>query len=170
MSTSDMTSDKITNLVTMTTPANKNLTDAPLAIFFHRFEKLITMGLVVLISIMILAAFWGLVIEIYHLVLHGAFSKLDHKAFQSAFGMIMTLLIAIEFSRVIMHSYVDKGHEIIVKTVVLIAILAVSRQFIVSEMEAISPLSLAALAFSLLSLGITYWIMERAPVPTVDKE
>lgn len=131
--------------------------------FFHRFETFITMGLVVLISIMILAAFWGLVIETYHLVLHGAFNTLDHRAFQSAFGMIMTLLIAIEFSRIIMHTYIEDGHEIIVKTVVLIAILAVSRQFIVSEMEAMSPLSLAALAFSLLSLGVTYWIMERAP-------
>jgi len=77
----------------------------------------------------------------------------------------MTLLIAIEFSRIIMHTYLENGREIIVKTVVLIAILAVSRQFIVSEMQAISPLSLAALAFSLLSLGITYWIMERAPLP-----
>ncbi len=131
--------------------------------FFHRFETFITMGLVVLISIMILAAFWGLVIETYHLVLHGAFNTLDHRAFQSAFGMIMTLLIAIEFSRIIMHTYIEDGHEIIVKTVVLIAILAVSRQFIVSEMEAMSPLSLAALAFALLSLGVTYWIMERAP-------
>ncbi|MDX8379954.1 MAG: phosphate-starvation-inducible PsiE family protein [Gallionella sp.] len=153
----------------MKTP-EKNISDLPLIIFLHRFDKFITMGLVVLISIMVLSAFWGLVIEIYHLVLHGAFNTLDLKAFQSAFGMIMTLLIAIEFSRVIMHSYVNKSHEIIVKTVVLIAILAVSRQFIVSEMDVIAPLSLAALAFSLLSLGLTYWIMERAPVPTVGKE
>jgi uncharacterized membrane protein (DUF373 family) len=136
-----------------------------LSMIFHRFETMITGGLVILISVMILAAFWGLVIETYHLVLQGAFNTLDHRAFQSAFGMIMTLLIAIEFSRIIMHTYLENGREIIVKTVVLIAILAVSRQFIVSEMQAISPLSLAALAFSLLSLGITYWIMERAPLP-----
>ena len=140
-----------------------------ISVFFHRFETFITMGLVGLISIMIFAAFWGLIVETYHLVLHGAFNTLDHKAFQSAFGMIMTLLIAIEFSRIIMHTYMEDGHEIIVKTVVLIAILAVSRQFIVSEMEAISPSSLAALAFSLLALGITYWIMERAPLTTNSK-
>jgi uncharacterized membrane protein (DUF373 family) len=133
--------------------------------FFHQFEVFVMMGLVILISIMILAAFWGLVVETYHLVLHGAFNTLDHSAFQSAFGMVMTLLIAIEFSRIIMHTYIEDGREVIVKTVVLIAILAVSRQFIVSEMADISALTLAGLAFSLLSLGITYWIMERAPLP-----
>jgi hypothetical protein len=56
---------------------------------FHRFESFITMGIVGLVSIMILAAFWGLSIETYHLVLHGAFDTIDHKAFQSAFGMVM---------------------------------------------------------------------------------
>ena len=136
---------------------------------FQRFESLITLGLVMLISVMILAAFWGLLIETYHLVLHGAFDTLDHKAFQSAFGMVMTLLIAIEFSRIIVHTHSGDGRESMVKTVVLIAILAVSRQFIVSEMEAISPLTLAALAFSLLSLGVTYWIMERATLLKNDK-
>jgi uncharacterized membrane protein (DUF373 family) len=141
---------------------NENSEQNALLIIFRRFESLITVGLVILISIMILAAFWGLLIETYHLVLHGAFDTLDHKAFQSAFGMVMTLLIAIEFSRIIVHTHSGDGRESMVKTVVLIAILAVSRQFIVSEMEAISPLTLAALAFSLLSLGVTYWIMERA--------
>lgn len=135
---------------------------------FHRFETLIVTGLVILISIMILAAFWGLAIETYRLVLQGAFDSLDHKAFQSAFGMIMTLLIAIEFNHTIMHANADDGREVIVKTVVLIAILAVARQFVVFELQTASPLTLAALAFSLLSLGIVYWLMERTP-SSIDK-
>jgi uncharacterized membrane protein (DUF373 family) len=142
---------------------NEEITKSFISKTFHRFETLITIGIVVLISIMILAAFWGLVIETYHLVLHGAFDTLDHKAFQSAFGMVMTLLIAIEFNRTVMHAYIEKGREVIVKTVVLVSILAVSRQFIVFEIETISPFTLSALAFSLLSLGIVYWLMERTP-------
>lgn len=128
---------------------------------FHRFERFITIGLVILISIMILAAFWGLIIETYQLLLHGAFERLDHKAFQSAFGMIMTLLIAIEFNHTIIHSHVSSGRHVIVKTVVLVSILAVARQFIVLELEVVSPIVLTALAFSLLSLGIVYWLMAR---------
>jgi uncharacterized membrane protein (DUF373 family) len=123
---------------------------------FHRFEVLIISGLVILISIMILAAFCGLVIETYHLVLHGAFDSLNHKAFQSAFGMIMTLLIALEFNHTIMHANAKTGRDVIVKTVVLISILAVSRQFVIFELESISAFTLIALAFSLLSLGIVY--------------
>ena len=142
---------------------NEEITKTFVLKTFHRFESLIVTGLVILISIMILAAFWGLVVETYHLVLQGAFDSLDHKAFQSAFGMIMTLLIAVEFNHTIMHANSDDGRELIVKTVVLIAILAVARQFVVFELETASPLTLAALAFSLLSLGIVYWLMERIP-------
>jgi uncharacterized membrane protein (DUF373 family) len=145
---------------------NEEIIKSFISKIFNRFETLITMGIVVLISVMILAAFWGLIIEIYHLILHGASDTLDHKAFQSAFGMIMTLLIAIEFNRTIMLAYIEKGREVIVKTVVLVSILAVSRQFIVFEVETISPLILIALAVSLLSLGIVYWLMARTPSPS----
>jgi uncharacterized membrane protein (DUF373 family) len=147
---------------------NEEIIKSFISKIFHRFETLITMVIAVLISIMILAALWGLIIETYHLVLRGAFDTLDHKAFQSSFGMIMTLLIAIEFNRTIMLAYMEKGREVIVKTVVLVSILAVSRQFIVLEIDAISPLILIALAVSLLSLGIVYWLMERTPSSSAE--
>jgi len=140
---------------------NEDLTKSLISRYFNRFELLITTGIIVLISVMILAAFWGLVVETYHLVLHGAFDKLDHKAFQSAFGMIMTLLIAIEFSYTIMNAYMGESREVIVKNVVLVSILAIARQFIVFEVETFSPLILFALAASLMSLGIVYWLMGR---------
>jgi uncharacterized membrane protein (DUF373 family) len=129
---------------------------------YHAFETIITIGIVILISIMILAAFSSLVVETYHLVLHVTIDTPDHRAFQSVFGMVMTLLIAIEFNKTVVHAYTGRGREVIVKTVVLVSILAVSRQFIVTEIETISPFTLAALAFSLLSLGIVYWLLERA--------
>ena len=132
---------------------------------FHRFEALIVSGLVILISVMILAAFWGLIVETYHLVLHGAFDSLNHKAFQSAFGMIMTLLIALEFNHTIIHANAKNGRDAIVKTVVLISILAVARQFVIFELESIHAITLIALAFSLLSLGVVYWLIDR-PLPS----
>ena len=142
---------------------NRDLTNSLLSRYFNRFELLITTGIIVLIAVMILSAFWGLVVETYHLVHHGAFDKLDHKAFQAAFGMIMTLLIAIEFSYTIMNSYMGKSRAVIVKNVVLVSILAIAREFIVFEAETISPLILFALAASLLSLGIVYWLMDQSP-------
>ncbi|MES1982670.1 MAG: phosphate-starvation-inducible PsiE family protein [Pseudomonadota bacterium] len=132
---------------------------------FHTFEILITRGLVLIISILILSAFWGLVVETYHVVWEGALRTFDHKSFQSAFGIIMTLLIAIELNRTLLHMTEQTNRVIIVKTVILVAILAVSRQFIVFEMESSSAITLAALAFALLTLGAVYRLMER-PRPT----
>jgi uncharacterized membrane protein (DUF373 family) len=140
---------------------NQDLTKTFVSRYFNRFELIITTGIIALISVMILAAFWGLVVETYHLVYHGAFDKLDHKAFQAAFDMIMTLLIAIEFSYTIMNAYMGKSREVIVKNVVLVSILAIARQFIVFEVETMSPMIVFALAASLLSLGIVYWLMDR---------
>lgn len=148
---------------------NEDLTKTFISRYFNRFELIITSGIIILISVMILAAFWGLVVETYHLVHHGAFDKLDHKAFQSVFGMIMTLLIAIEFSYTIMNAYMGKSREVIVKNVVLVSILAIARQFIVFEVETISPMILFALAASLLSLGTVYWMMGRASLPDARK-
>jgi uncharacterized membrane protein (DUF373 family) len=148
---------------------NEDLTKTFVSRYFNRFELIITTGIIVLISVMILAAFWGLVVETYHLVYHGAFDKLNHKAFQAAFGMIMTLLIAIEFSYTIMNAYMGKSREVIVKNVVLVSILAIARQFIVFEVETISPMILLALAVSLLSLGIVYWLMDRTSLSDAGK-
>jgi uncharacterized membrane protein (DUF373 family) len=148
---------------------HEDLTKTFVSRYFNRFELIITTGIIVLISVMILAAFWGLVVETYHLVHHGAFDKLNHKAFQATFGMIMTLLIAIEFSYTIMNAYMGKSREVIVKNVVLVSILAIARQFIVFEVETISPMILLALAASLLSLGIVYWLMDRTSSPDAGK-
>ncbi len=147
---------------------NQDLAKSRLSKYFNRFDLIITTGIIFLISIMILSAFWGLVVEVYHLVHRGALEKLDHNAFQSAFGMIMILLIAIEFSYTIMNAYMGKSREVIVKNVVLVSILAVARQFIVFEVETVSPLVLFALAASLLSLGIVYWLMGRRPPSPED--
>lgn len=128
---------------------------------YQRFEHGVTAILAILVSIMILTALWGLVVEIYHLVLHGAFDHLNHQAFQSVFGMILTLLIALEFSHSIIHPTSRSAGVIKTRTIVLIAILAISRQFIVFELQANSAQVLAALAVSLLALGVVYRLIRE---------
>ncbi len=127
---------------------------------YQRFEQAVTAVLAMLISIMVLAALWGLIVEIYHLVLQGA-NHLDHQAFQAVFSMILTLLIALEFSHSIIHPTSRSGGMIKTQTIVLIAILAISRQFIVFELQSDSAAILAALAASLLALGIVYRLIRE---------
>ena len=129
--------------------------------FHQRFEQGVTSVLAILISIMVLTALWGLVVEVYHLVLRGAFDHLDHQTFQKVFGTILTLLIALEFSHSIIHPNMRNGGIIKTQTIVLIAILAISRQYIVFEFQADSARVLAALAVSLLALGIVYRLIRE---------
>ncbi|MDU7588409.1 MAG: phosphate-starvation-inducible PsiE family protein, partial [Acidovorax sp.] len=85
---------------------------------------------------------------------------LDHKVFQTVFAMIMTLLIAMEFKHSIVKVALRKESVIQVKTVILIAILALARKFIILDPD-VDPAKVAALAGAILALGLTYWLMRE---------
>jgi uncharacterized membrane protein (DUF373 family) len=69
------------------------------------------------------------------------------------------LLIAMEFNHSILQA-MDRLHRIIqVKTVVLISILALARKFIILNIEATPALTIIALGFAVIALGVVYWLM-----------
>jgi uncharacterized membrane protein (DUF373 family) len=74
--------------------------------------------------------------------------------------MIMTLLIALEFKHSIIKVALRRDSIIQVKTVILIALIALSRKFVILDVET-SPAKIAALAFALLTLGLVYWLMRE---------
>lgn len=123
---------------------------------YQRFEHVVTSVVATLNAVMILAALWGLMVEVYHLAWRGTFDTLSHQAFQSVFGMMLTLLIALEFGHSIVHPNSRSGGIIKTQTIILIAILAISREFIVFQMETYSALLLFAYAALLLALGVVY--------------
>lgn len=128
---------------------------------YQQFEHVITSVVATLNAVMILAALWGLIVEVYHLAWRGAYDTLNHSAFQSVFGMMLTLLIALEFGHSIVHPNSRSGGIIKTRTIMLIAILAISREFIVFQMETYSWLLLFAYAASLLALGIVYRLIRE---------
>jgi hypothetical protein len=69
---------------------------------YLKFEHAVVLVLTALISIIIVSAIWKLAIKIlYSLVLSDTFDLTDLAAFQSVFGMIFTVIIALEFKRTI---------------------------------------------------------------------
>ena len=72
-----------------------------------------------------------LVARIVPLLLSGAIDPLEHDVFQALFGMIMTLLIAMELKHSIVRVALRRSSIIQVKTVVLIALIALSRKFVI---------------------------------------
>jgi uncharacterized membrane protein (DUF373 family) len=93
-------------------------------------------------------------------------------AFQTLFGTIMTLLIAMEFKHSIIPAALRQESVVQVKTVILIALLALSRKFIILDTAATQAATIGALAGATLVLGIVYWLLrerdDRSAVSTHD--
>ena len=95
------------------------------------------------------------------LLIGGALDPLDYEVFQSLFGKIMTLLIALEFKHSIIRVAIRRDNVIQVKTVILIALLALSCKFVILDISATNAATIAALAGATLVLGVVYWLLRE---------
>lgn len=128
--------------------------------FYERFEQAIALIVSGVIMVVIVISLFQLIRTVFILLFLGAFNPLDHKVFQTVFGMILTLLIAMEFKHSIIKVALRRDSIIRVKTVVLIALIALSRKFVLLEADA-NPASVAALAGASLALGGVYWLLRE---------
>ncbi len=128
--------------------------------FYERFEQLIALVLSGVIAVVIVISMFQLIRVVFTLLLVDALNPLDHSVFQTVFGAIMTVLIAMEFKHSIIKVAQRKESIIQVKTVLLISILALSRKFIILPPD-ISPAKLGGLAGTILALGVTYWLLRE---------
>jgi uncharacterized membrane protein (DUF373 family) len=128
--------------------------------FYERFEQVVALALSGVIAVIVVVSLLQLVQVVFTLLVLDAFNPLDHKVFQTVFGMIMTLLIAMEFKHSIIRVALRRDSIIQVKTVVLIALLALSRKFVILDPD-IGPGKIAALAGATLALGVVYWLLRE---------
>jgi uncharacterized membrane protein (DUF373 family) len=133
----------------------------PIMSVYERFEQVVAVVLSLVIATVIVLALVQLVIRVVLLLLSGAIDPLEHDVFQALFGMIMTLLIAMEFKHSIVLVAFRRSSIIQVKTVVLIALIALSRKFVVLDSSATSASTIAALAGATLVLGVVYWLLRE---------
>jgi uncharacterized membrane protein (DUF373 family) len=132
---------------------------------YERIEQSVSLALTTLIAVIVIMATLDLAREVIALMLAGALDPLDHRVFQALFGQIMTLLIAMEFKHSILKVIAHRESIIQVKTVILIALLAVARKFIILDAQAYPPLTIFALAAVMLALGFTYWLVRDRNAP-----
>lgn len=128
--------------------------------FYERFEQVVALVLSAVISVIIVVSLIQLISIVFSLLIVEAFNPLDHKVFQSVFGMIMTLLIAMEFKHSIVRVALRRDSIIQVKTVILIALIALARKFVILDPD-VNPGKVAALAAATLALGATYWLLRK---------
>jgi uncharacterized membrane protein (DUF373 family) len=133
--------------------------------YYQRFESVVALVLTILVGLIILVALYRLTSSVVVGLVVGALDPLDHIVFQTVFGEILTLLIALEFNHTL--RYVVTRHQSVIQTrvVILIAVLALARKFIVLDIRETTPAYLLALAAVTLALGLTYWLMTERDDP-----
>src|SRR5437660_5752501 len=133
----------------------------PVLSFYQRFAGLVALALTVIVSLIILVALYRLAREVVTVLLWGALDPLEHRVFQTVFGEILTLLIALEFNHTL--QYVVRAEQSIIQTkvVLLIALLAMARKFIILDLAEVDGMQLFGLATITLVLGVVYWLLRE---------
>ena len=126
---------------------------------YERFEQVVSLILTALIGLVVIAAVINLTFRIVMLVFNGVLDPAEHTVFQAIFGMIFTVLIALEFNHSILGVLERKESIIQVKTVVLIALLALARKFIILDASKTDPMTIIGLAAAVLALGAVHWLV-----------
>ncbi|MBB5691756.1 uncharacterized membrane protein (DUF373 family) [Roseomonas alkaliterrae] len=116
--------------------------------------------LTILIALIVLAALWNLLkLVATSLLLVDIFDPTDPAVFQTVFGAIFTVVIALEFKRSLLVVVERRFGIVQVRTVVMIAILAVVRKFVILDLSQTEAMKLLALGAAILALGIVYWLV-----------
>ncbi|MHA0337334.1 phosphate-starvation-inducible PsiE family protein [Sphingomonas aquatilis] len=128
--------------------------------FYGRFEQVVALILSAVIAVIIVVSLIQLIGAVFTLLIMGGFNPIDHRIFQSVFGMVMNLLIAMEFKHSIVRVALRQDNIIQVKTVLLIALIALARKFVILDPE-VGAEKIAALAATTVALGLTYWLLRE---------
>ena len=126
---------------------------------YERFEQTVVSVLTLVIAVIVAIAAWQLVLYTLKLIGSHVVNPADPQVFQGIFGMVLTVLIALEFKHTLL---VVKHHRraiVQVRAVVLIALLALVRRFIILDLYQTSPNVIAALAGAALALGVVFWLV-----------
>jgi uncharacterized membrane protein (DUF373 family) len=126
---------------------------------YQKFEHTVILFLSTLIAIVVALAVWNLAVKILMAIISSGFDPTDYAVFQALFGMIFTVIIALEFKRSLLVIAERDRSVVQVRTVVLIALLAIVRKLMIMDPSAIDAQQVFALAAAILALGGVYWLV-----------
>jgi uncharacterized membrane protein (DUF373 family) len=140
-------------------PARATLWPRTVVGAYERFEQLIVLILTGLIALIVVAAVWDLTVNVVSgLVVNRTLDPTDHAVFRSVFGMILTVIIALEFKRSILVQTERTTGIVAARSVILIGLLAMVRKIILDLGDA-DAMHMIAFAAVILALGAVYWLV-----------
>jgi uncharacterized membrane protein (DUF373 family) len=126
---------------------------------YERFEQAVVLILTLLILAVVAVATWNLAWEVGVLILTDEVHPANQGVFQTVFGMIFTVIIALEFKHSLLIVLTRQESVVRVRSIILIAMLAMVRKFIILDLGDSAPVELFALSAAILALGIVYWLV-----------
>ncbi|HQT84005.1 MULTISPECIES: phosphate-starvation-inducible PsiE family protein [Acidiphilium] len=126
---------------------------------YHYFEIIVVQVLTLLMAVVVTAALLHLIANILHDIFYTSFDPTNPAIFQSVFGAIFTVVIALEFKRSILVTSERAEGLVRVRVVILIGMLAIVRKLIILDLGKGQSETLFALSAAFLSLGAVYWLV-----------
>ena len=136
---------------------------------YEKFEQTVVGVLTLVIALIVTIATWQLLLHTLKLIGSHLINPADSQAFQGLFGMVLTVLIALEFKHTLLVVRHHRRAIVQVRAVVLIALLALVRRFIILDLYQTTPTVIAALAGAALALGIVFWLVSNNGPPQEDE-
>jgi uncharacterized membrane protein (DUF373 family) len=139
---------------------------------YGRFERIISAILLITISIIIVYSTGLMMITLvgdFHAGLHFA----EQGALKDTFGLILSLLIMLEFNHSIVLAMRRRSGVLEVRVIILIAIIVIVRKLILLDYANTTLEMLLGLGGLALSLGALYWLLtdiERRRPPSAPAE
>ncbi len=123
-------------------------------------ERLIVMGLIILMAVVLLLATIELGRQVLLAVIEPPWFVLDLDKLLDLFGVFMLVLIGIELLDTIKVYFNER--VVHVEVVLLVAMIAVARKVIVLEPDEYDPMTLVGIALLVVTLAVGYYMIKRA--------
>ena len=147
--------------------SGNELKDAPIVrrmIFgtpgYRNFERLVVAALTIMVAISVVLTLAQSGVALYHVVVSDS-HLLDHDAFIKVFGTFMTVLIALEFNHTVLPDITSKSPLVKVRSVLLVALLALSRKVVLVDFKEVAYTSMIGLAVLIVAVASTYWVIHK---------
>jgi uncharacterized membrane protein (DUF373 family) len=139
---------------------------------YGRFEQIALACILVMLGFIIAGAIvFTAVTLVDHLVFGEAF--LDKSALQDTFGLVLTVVILLEFNHSIYVALTQRTGAIQTRLVVLITVLVIARKLMLQDITMIDFQTLIGFGGLLLALGGLYWLLsdgDRRHAPVKAQE
>jgi uncharacterized membrane protein (DUF373 family) len=128
---------------------------------YGQFERIALTCVLILLSVLTAFVLVIAVIEVVSdLALGQAF--MDQAALQDTFGLILAVVILLEFNHSIYVALTHRTGAIQVRIVVLIAVLVITRKLMLQDYANMDLQTLLGFGGLLLALGVLYWLISDA--------